>query len=246
MGQRINNTPMEEIWKDIPGYEGYYQVSNLGRVRSLDRVIIRKGNHKQTWRGCTLKNKTYSNGYKFVILTTPEYGAKSKLLHRLVAIAFIPNPNGLPQINHKNEDRTDNRVDNLEWCTAKYNINYGNRSAKHRLTQIKRVFQFTLDGTFVAEYDSVTDASRITGIGNIAAACRNKYSRAGGFLWSYTNIPPRYIPLKTTERVVIDKTNGCEYLSLRKAEYHTGVSRFHIASDCRTDKQRFTFKYEEN
>ena len=110
---------LEEIWKDIQGYEGQYMVSNLGRVKSF----------KKNSNGNILKISDDGNGYKQISLYK---NGKSKTwkIHRLVAIAFIPNPNDLPQVNHKDEDPSNNCVDNLEWCDGKYNSNYGNHNKK--------------------------------------------------------------------------------------------------------------------
>lgn len=129
---------MDEVWKDISGYEGIYQVSNLGRVKSLDREI----SHLNRWgsmqsqkiRGRILTAKASHDNYMDVVLCK---GGRSetKLVHRLVAIAFIPNPDNLPQVNHKDENPRNNAVTNLEWCTAEYNSNYGNRNAKLSCSQ---------------------------------------------------------------------------------------------------------------
>lgn len=104
-----------EVWKDIPGYEGLYQISNIGNIRSL--------NYNQTGKVQRLKLDTHK-GYKKLCLYK-NGRKKSHRVHRLVALAFIPNPNNLPYINHKDENRANNCVWNLEWCTAKYNTNYG-------------------------------------------------------------------------------------------------------------------------
>lgn len=114
---------MEEIWKDIPNYEGLYQISNLGRVKSLPR----KGTNTKKER--ILKFAKSNKNYLIAILTKHNK-RNAKSVHRLVAEAFIPNPNNFPQVNHKDENRHNNCVDNLEWCTNRYNCNYGNRSAK--------------------------------------------------------------------------------------------------------------------
>lgn len=115
---------MEEVWREVEGYEGYYAVSNFGRVKSLPRTTISDKGKRYTCVEKILKIATRKDRYQFIILRKNN---KSKLLliHRLVAQAFIPNPNKLPMINHKDENPSNNRVDNLEWCDQKYNMNYG-------------------------------------------------------------------------------------------------------------------------
>lgn len=120
----------EEIWKDIEGYEGIYQVSNLGNVRVLDRIVNSaiKNNDKVKRKGQILKQYN-KRGYLQVTLTVSNK-RKYFNVHRLVAQAFIPNPNNLPQVNHRDENPKNNCVNNLEWCSAKYNANYGTRNSK--------------------------------------------------------------------------------------------------------------------
>lgn len=114
---------MEEIWKDIQGYEGFYQISNLGRVRSLERIAPSGKFVKQIIRK-QLKDK---DGYCIVGLNKNK-SQKTHKVHRLVANAFIENTDNLPEVNHKDEDKTNNEVSNLEWCNAKYNLTYGSRN----------------------------------------------------------------------------------------------------------------------
>lgn len=114
---------MKENWKDIPGFEGAYQVSTLGRIRSLDRTIVRgpskrRGQHEAKLKGRTIRPVLRKDGYAVVSLGK---GSPYNRVHRLVAEAFIPNPDGKPMINHINGNRSDNSVDNLEWCTNQEN-----------------------------------------------------------------------------------------------------------------------------
>lgn len=122
---------MEEQWKDIKGYEGLYEVSNLGNVRSLDRTVKRG-------QGYTIKEGRVltpfyeeKKGYYQVVLAK-DGKAKTYRVHRLVAVAFLENPNNYTDVNHKDEVKTNNNVDNLEWCTRKYNNNYGTKPERTR------------------------------------------------------------------------------------------------------------------
>ena len=117
---------MIEEWKDLEGYEGIYQISNMGVVRSVDRVVYAR--RKYTLKGKVLKQASNGN-YNFVCLEVN--GTKKNLyIHRAVAEHFVPNPENLSQVNHKDENKLNNRADNLEWCTPKYNANYGSRNQK--------------------------------------------------------------------------------------------------------------------
>lgn len=120
---------MEEIWKDIKGYENLYQVSNIGRVKSLERIIINSLGRKKTVKERILKQTKHKAGYYRIGLDR-EGKRKNYLVHRLVAQAFIPNPYNLPECNHKDENPLNNCIENLEWCDHKYNINYGTRTER--------------------------------------------------------------------------------------------------------------------
>ena len=117
---------MNEVWKDVVGYEQYYEVSNQGRVRSKSRTV--HGMNEWEMEGRVLRQAN-SGRYWQVYLCVNGKG-KSKSVHRLVAEAFIPNPDNLPEVNHKDENRYNNHIDNLEWCTHKYNVNYGTRNQR--------------------------------------------------------------------------------------------------------------------
>ena len=127
---------MIEEWRSIEGYEGLYEVSNTGQVRSLDRYVKGKGKSYRLQKGKMLSPIKNKDGYLQVNLCC---NGKNKmfLVHRLAAQAFLLNPDNLPEINHKDEDKTNNSVDNLEYCDRSYNINYGSRKDKVRDTAIK-------------------------------------------------------------------------------------------------------------
>ena len=126
----------EEIWRPIEGYEGLYEVSSYGRVRSLDKYVKCDYEKYRLHKGKVLSPGKDKDGYLSVVLSC-NGKLHLKKIHRLVAEAFIPNPDNLPQVNHKDEDKTNNRVDNLEWCNRKYNCNYGSRNIRRRETLIK-------------------------------------------------------------------------------------------------------------
>ena len=165
----------KEIWRDIEGYEGLYKVSNLGRVKSIkfrtERIL------KPANNGC---------GYLYVKLC--KNGEQNIcLIHRLVAQVFISNPQNLPEINHKDEDKTNNKVENLEWCTTKYNHNYGTINQRIADKHSKTVLQYTKDGNFLQEWKSGYDIERNLGYchGKISACCPGKQKTSYGFVWKY-------------------------------------------------------------
>ena len=170
----------EEIWKDIAGYEGLYKVSNLGNVKNLRY----RNKHEEH----LLTKRHQKNGYLTVSLSKNSI-YKNFLIHRLVADVFIENPYNFPCVNHKDENKRNNCVDNLEWCTYKYNNNYGTHREKEARTKEKKVFQYTKDGKFVKEFYSTQEAKRCTGInqGNIWACCTGRYKSAGGYIWKFKN-----------------------------------------------------------
>ena len=176
-----------EIWKDIAGYEGLYQVSNEGRVK---RIGAYKNQHGREWiSNRILKPATKSNGYMFVGLSK-NGKVSNKYIHRLVAEAFMPNPLNKATVNHKDGNRSNNTVDNLEWATYLENnmhsIKVLKRDSKNS-SDSRPVLQFDKEGNFIKEYPSMREAQRQTGIDAIDKVCNHiKYRKtAGGFRWEY-------------------------------------------------------------
>lgn len=184
---------MKEIWKDVKGYEGLYIVSNFGNVKSLDRYMNNKHHTKTLKKGKLLKNSLIKKtGYLRVTLSNKgKYISKS--VHRLVAEAFIPNPNNYPQINHIDEDKQNNRADNLEWCTALYNNNYGNHSKNISKTRtknkkgFKKVFQYNKKMEIICIYNSTREVGRKYNVSNniISRCCRGIKKEYLGYIWRY-------------------------------------------------------------
>ena len=181
---------MEEIWVDIEGYEGIYQVSNLGRVKSLERSVRNNINGgERIVKERILKLWSDKGGYLLITLCDKNRVKHKERVHRLVAKAFIPNPDNLPQVNHKDECKTNNCVYNLEWCTNEYNQFYGTkqeRSKKNNNTN-KQIVQLTLEGELVKIWDSIREANR-NGFNRscISECCNNKRQRTHkGYKWMY-------------------------------------------------------------
>lgn len=187
-----------EIWKDICGFEGLYKISSYGRIKSLHYY---GGNRVKI-----LKPAKDSDGY-LTIGIWKDKKRYSKKMHRLVAEAFIPNPENFPQINHKDEDRENNHVENLEWCTNKYNVNYGNHSfhaaqaqmgKRHTAEHIMKI-RSNAPGSkpvlmiepetmnVIAEFVSASEAARQIGgtATNVSYACRNESAKYKGLFWRY-------------------------------------------------------------
>ena len=169
---------MNEIWKDIDGYEGLYQVSNLGNVKSL--------NYRHTGKERILKPGNNGLGYLQVNLCKNRK-TRHFTIHRLVAKAFLENPDNKSDVNHKDEDKTNNCVDNLEWMTRKDNINYGTHNERMAKSRSKSVLQFTKNGKFVKEWPSVIQIERDLGFssGNISQCCNGKYKSAYEYIWKF-------------------------------------------------------------
>lgn len=177
----------KEIWKPIKDYEELYEVSNLGNVRSVDRYVNAKLNGVLTKRkieGTNIKPYLHKTGY-YIVKLSKNGKRKNIKIHRLVAEAFIDNPNKLKCINHKDENKLNNYVENLEWCSYKYNNNYGTKKERISQSMFKKVCQYTVDGKFIKIWDSIKEAQKYYKTGNISAVCKNKRKTTAGYVWKY-------------------------------------------------------------
>lgn len=163
------------LWKDVPDYEGYYEISNTGLIRSKNGLRKLQINY---------------HGYYYIKLC--KNGVHKKFqVHRLVGKTFIPNPHNLPEINHKDENPLNNNVENLEWCDRTYNNNYGTRNARAGIgiskANSKKVMRFDRKGNYIDTFESVKKAAEYLGIhySSIVGCARHKRPSAGGYIWKY-------------------------------------------------------------
>ena len=182
---------IKEEWRDIPNYEGLYQASNLGRIKSLERIAKKEYNNDRIVKERIMNGTKNQDGYLKVHFKNKERNIdKGLFIHRLVASAFIPNPNNLPQIIHIDGNKLNNNVDNLEWCTNLYNQQHAWKNNLHKPTihKGKKVKQYDLKGNFIKEYPSISNASKETriNISNIYSALNKKRKVAGGYIWIYS------------------------------------------------------------
>lgn len=174
---------MQEVWKDVQGYEGSYQVSNMGNVKSLERYVKRYG------KDFLIKERILAQtdngyGYKFVSLVPLEGKAhkKNHYIHRLVAQSFIPNLNGYPEVNHIDEDKQNNSTNNLEWCSTQYNMRYGTRIARIK----KKVIGVSTKDKSMVILDGIVDGAQ-HGFTNAQALsnCIHGHSKSSyGYVWN--------------------------------------------------------------
>lgn len=160
---------MKEIWKDVPGYEGYYQASNLGRIKSKRKILT-------PIKGEYLKVGLSKNGIQ-----------KTLYIHRIIAQTFIENKNNFTHINHIDENKYNNKVDNLEWCTNKYNINYGNAQKKKGKQKIRyHIIQKDKDGNVIKEWECASQVAKCLNLnkGTIRKSCQTGLKNYG-YYWEY-------------------------------------------------------------
>ena len=181
--ENTNSRKQPEEWKPIPGYEGLYEVSNYGRVRS----------YKRSSKGKILSpGNTGNNGSGYLFVTLCKDGkAKPCTVHRLVADAFIPNPNKLSQVNHKDENKQNNYFGNLEWCSQAYNNSYGTRTQRMAENNSKPVLQLDKQGNVIKEWPSMSRAAESFGVlpkrSHIIDCLKGRHKTAHGYMWKYAD-----------------------------------------------------------
>lgn len=187
---------IEEIWKPVKDYEGLYEVSNLGRVRSVDRFVLGSKGSLRHIKGKYLIPHKNNKGYYLCDLYK-ENRRKNVLLHRAVAEAFVPNEYNLPYINHIDNNRENCVFTNLEWCTQSYNVKYSydttdrksimNWKSGKENRNSKPILMYSKDGVFIKSFDCISDAERELGISNngIVACLKKRNKTAGGYIWEY-------------------------------------------------------------
>ncbi len=172
---------MQEEWKGIRGYEGIYEVSSFGRIRSVSRIEKDSLGREKPVTGKILSPYILNSGYKGIRLRN-----KSFLVHRIVALAFVPNPEGKPQVNHKDENKLNNCANNLEWLTKHENEHYGTAIQRRAANQSKKVYQYSLEGKLVKIWKSTVECKK-NGFNRTAIwfCCTGKHSQHKGYKWSY-------------------------------------------------------------
>ena len=180
-----------EIWKDMYGFENLYEISTYGRVRSKDRIVIdvngRKMHYKSKMMKLQYKKIKGSTYFRVQVNLWKNNKCFSKTVSRLVALTFIPNPDNLPQVNHKDEDPTNNNISNLEWCDAKYNVNYGTRNERANKAKYKKVKIYDENFNYIKTCESIKQAaSEVNGDdSSVTKVCKFKNSNHKGYIFRY-------------------------------------------------------------
>lgn len=224
-----------EIWQDIQGYENRYQISNFGNIKSIH--TYKNGTKKEIYL-----NPSTRGGYKYVKLCKNSKG-KEYAVHRLVAKYFIPNPDNLPQVNHKDYNRSNNIVDNLEWCTLEYNVLYSKDNIAFAVKQShhKNIYQYDNRGNLVKIWNLIMDIFRELGLNQrqISDCCNGKVKTCGGYVWSYVPLTIDIILKKQLrhQKPVLQYTKNGEFISEydsgKIASLITDIDAGHISDVCR-------------
>lgn len=248
-------------WRDVVGFEGLYVVNRLGVIKGVERLVRNSiyGTERIVPERILVPGDN-SRGYMTVNLSK-RCIVKRYYVHRIVGEAFIPNddPATKRHINHKNEIKSDNRAENLEWCTPSYNLNYGSRTEKQKATckerglhnAEKEICQYTLDGKYITSYCSIVEAAKAVGIleESIRISGKNENKRGGNFLWRYAPSPPTIKPYVVGghfRRVVQMDMSGAiinEFKSLTEASISTKSNLSKISMCCK-GKRDYTNGYK--
>lgn len=173
----------KEVWRPVKNFEGLYEVSNLGRIKSLGRTIQKFNGYSYvtvTYPPKFLK-RTREEGYAQVTLSR-DGKTRKHMLHRVVAEAFIPNPDNKPEVNHDDGNKQNCCVSNLYWCTHKENMQHAYSTG---LRKTKKVKQYTKHGVYIKTWDSIKEAQEKLSVWNISECCRGTRKTTGGFIWRY-------------------------------------------------------------
>lgn len=253
---------IKEEWRPIAGAEDMYMVSNTGRIMSL--------NYRMKGQSKVLKPRLH-NGYFYITLKIGDR-KRSVGIHRLVAETFIPNPDNLPCVNHKDENPPNNNVENLEWCTYQYNANYGTANKRRAISCGIPIIQMTLDGVFVERFTSCEAAAKKNNVipAGISAACRGVQNKAYGYKWRYEDDTRHGKSINRRQKMIEDGVKNKkeamdkraksvfqytisgdfmrEFASAKEASLETGIPRDAIRHNCfgRMEKTHgYIFKYKE-
>lgn len=215
---------MEEIWKDVIGYEGLYQISSIGNIKGLERLVKGLRNTDVLLSEKSKATRIHKKGYVYTDLCK-NGEVKTKSIHRLVATAFIPNPENKRCVNHKDGNKQNNASDNLEWNTHKENRNHATETGLWKPRFIV-VHQFDLDNNHIREWSSAEEVEQILGIysANIAKSCKYPYGKfkTGNYYWSYSKeVSLDYVkPKKNKDKYIIvtdlDSGEEIEYFTIKK------------------------------
>ena len=262
-----NYNTEKEVWKDVKDFEGYYEISNLGRLRRKTRHITDKNGVVKLWQGKILKYTKNPDGYPIFIMSK-NAKTKYKSGHRMVAEAFIENPNDYPVVNHKDENPANNHVGNLEWCTIEYNNAYGTRTERmknskgfkerHRKNR-KPVFKVSLGGEILKEFKSLKEAyqsdSEYTKSG-VANCCNGHLNTYKGYFWIYKDgftdkeVKSRIDKANTTQEVKVNQLDLDgdfikQHKSMSQGARETGVNSGSIHQCCNGKmKSAGSYKWE--
>lgn len=192
-GEEYNNQFSEEelkleVWKAIPDFEGYYEASTLGRIRSVDRDVKLSNGQIRHYKGRIIIPHLSNRGY--MLLSLYVKGKEYKFsVHSLVVKTFLGNPEGM-EVNHKDENKVNNRLHNLEYVTHQYNLNYGSHNVNMATTLCKRVAKYGLQGTLLGVYNNSKEAAASIGRKpntSIGSCCRGEIKTAYGYIWKYAD-----------------------------------------------------------